>query len=148
MSEERTRIGVTGGRHYDLMKTVAWALGEVNPKTGTKPILVHGGAAGADLLCATWAERAGWKLEPHIPTWSLCSSICPKDDGKHRKWRVLANGSKASWCPLAGFSRNQEMVDSGLDMLFSFPGNNGTADMTRRAKLAGIHVIMVTVRIT
>jgi len=39
--------------------------------------------------------------------------------------------------------RNQQMVDYGLDGLAAFPGGNGTADMVRRARAAGVTVMEV-----
>lgn len=42
----------------------------------------------------------------------------------------------------AGFRRNQRMIDDGKPTLVAaFPGGDGTADMVRRARQAGLHVI-------
>lgn len=54
-----------------------------------------------------------------------------------------AETHRADWATYgdsAGPRRNQEMVDSGLDLLIAFPGGMGTADMVRRAKAAGVPV--------
>jgi len=34
--------------------------------------------------------------------------------------------------------RNQEMLDSGIDLVVAFPDGRGTADMLRRVQLAGV----------
>lgn len=106
------RFGVTGGRDYDNVEVVAQALQHLPAHA----VLVHGGATGADTLCARlWTEQ-GWPVEPHPADWMKYGKI-------------------------AGPIRNQEMVDSGLDLLVAFPGGAGTADMVRRAELAGVKVI-------
>ena len=41
----------------------------------------------------------------------------------------------------AGAIRNQQMLDSGIDLAIEFPGGRGTADMRRRLDKAGVRVI-------
>ena len=41
----------------------------------------------------------------------------------------------------AGYIRNQQMLDSGIDLAIQFPGGKGTADMRRRLDKAGVKVI-------
>jgi hypothetical protein len=109
------RFGVTGGRFYDDANQIELQL-MCMPGDA---VLVHGAASGADTLCAhTWADWGG-TTEPHPADWTT-----------HGK--------------AAGPLRNQEMVDSGLDLLIAFPGGRGTADMTRRAEKAGVPVRRVT----
>lgn len=44
----------------------------------------------------------------------------------------------------AGAIRNQQMLDEGQpNLVIAFPSGNGTADMIRRAKKAGIEVVEV-----
>jgi hypothetical protein len=44
----------------------------------------------------------------------------------------------------AGAIRNQQMIDEGKpDIAIAFPGNTGTADMTRRVRAANIPLIEV-----
>lgn len=43
----------------------------------------------------------------------------------------------------AGFIRNQDMLDSGVDVVVAFPGGRGTADMVRRARKAGVEVVEI-----
>ena len=53
-------------------------------------------------------------------------------------------GYKADWANYgkgAGHIRNQQMLDSGIDLAIEFPGGRGTADMRRRLDKAGVKVI-------
>lgn len=79
--------------------------------------LVHGAATGADSLAAEW-----WGDIQERPT-----EAHPADWDRHGK--------------AAGPIRNQEMVDSGLDLCIAFPGGRGTADMIRRCEAAGVPVV-------
>ena len=105
------RFAVTGGRTYGNRQAVHIALGHVP----LSAVLVHGAAPGADTLAATLWESFGGKTEAH-----------PADWDRHGK--------------AAGPLRNQEMVDSGIDLLIAFEGGRGTADMCRRAVAAGVRV--------
>lgn len=79
--------------------------------------MIHGGASGADIGAARWAESEGVKVVEYKANWK-----------KHGK--------------AAGPIRNQQMLDEGKpDYVFAFPGGKGTADMVRRAEHAGITVI-------
>lgn len=109
------RILVCGGREYSDRTAVATALAYI-AKGREDVTLVHGACRGADTLAEKVARDWGWKVEPH-----------PAD--------VKLHGS-----PWAFHKRNQEMVDAGADVLVAFPGGNGTADCTRRARDAGIRV--------
>lgn len=110
------RVGVTGGRDFTDHSSV-WraldAVAERNPQF----ILIVGDARGADRFARNWndMERHGQFIEVFAADW-------------------------ARYGPGAGPKRNQRMVDSGLDLLITFPGRKGTADMTRRAKAAGIKI--------
>lgn len=78
-------------------------------------MLIHGCARGADQLAnAVWT---GWdgSVERYPADWERF-------------------GKKA------GVLRNQEMLDSGADLVIAFPGGKGTADMVRRAKAAKVRV--------
>lgn len=108
------RVLVTGGRFYDDMYTVYTTLSAINIT-----LLIHGAADGADSLAADYAEDKG------IPQWPF---PVPREE-----WRRL--GKKA------GPMRNQRMIDEGKpDLVVAFPGNDGTGDMCRRAKKAGLEV--------
>lgn len=114
-----TRIIVTGGRDYADRAAVFAALDRVHAKSPIT-VLVHGACRrkvngkwvlqGADRWADEWAVERGVTREQH-----------PADfDGP------LGKG--------AGPSRNELMAYRGAAGLIAFPGNEGTADMTRRAR--------------
>lgn len=74
--------------------------------------LKHGAAGGVDTLAANWAKRHG--VEPvTFPA----------------KWHIYGKS--------AGFKRNQEMIDSGFDVLLAIRclgKSQGTDDMINRVK--------------
>lgn len=111
-----SRIGVTGGRDYMDVERVRDVLKSWVTKDD---VLVEGGAHGADLICKAEAMIMGVKkFETH------------KAD-----WDKFGKG--------AGPIRNQEMVDSGLDLLLAFPGGRGTDDMIERALKAEVKVVKI-----
>lgn len=126
-----TRIGVTGGRDFDDFNLVVHTLCQM-PRDA---VLVHGVASGADNLCAEWwAEIQEREVDPHPAAWDApCRPSCKPGHRRPRRG--------GTYCPAAGNYRNQEMVDSGLDLLIAFPGGSGTADMIRRARTAGVRVL-------
>lgn len=107
------RVLVTGGRDFADRAYVAQALGLV---CLPGDVLVHGAARGADSLAAEWALANGLTVEAHPADWDLHGRA-------------------------AGHVRNQEMLDSGVDVLVAMPGGRGTADMVRRALLARLPVV-------
>lgn len=124
-------ILVCGGRNYcdkaRLYKTLDDICWERDWKNGPEPDgnwmpfvrLVNGGAKGADRLSTDWA----------ITNWCDFQEY-PAD------WETL--GIKA------GPRRNEQMLQEGKpDLVIAFPGGKGTADMVRRAKRAGVEVIIV-----
>lgn len=123
-----TRIAVTGGRDFADWNLIAKTMHAL-----PDGVLVHGAAPGADDLAAKWWTRMmGRTDEPHPADWDRqCDGNCT-----HRP--------TSGRCPAAGPIRNQEMVDSGLDLLVVFPGGRGTADMTRRADLAGVPLLLAS----
>lgn len=119
------RILVCGGREYDDWLTLSnFLYREFHPAgfydgNEPDPILIQGGAKGADFLARVWAVKHGFSYEEYPANW--------KEYG-----------------PAAGIRRNQQMLDEGKpDLVVAFPGGNGTADMVRRAKKAGVEVIEV-----
>lgn len=82
-------------------------------------LVIEGGAKGADSLARKWAESKG------IPVHTF-----PAD------WKFYGKR--------AGFVRNQQMIDEGQpDIIFAFPGGNGTQDMINRGKKNNISVYEV-----
>lgn len=117
------RVLICGGRDYGGYSTITDALEQVvldycrehgawSPGDVT---IVHGDARGADRNGAACAELMGLEVEAH-----------PAD------WKAHGKG--------AGPIRNQQMLDTGIDLVLAFPGGRGTADMVRRARKAGVEV--------
>lgn len=109
------RIIVTGGRDFDEYDRVLKAF---IPYVFEHPIptIVHGDARGADTLAKHAARTLGLPVEAH-----------------KAEWRELG--------PIAGFVRNQRMIDTKPDLLIAFPGGRGTRHCIRQAIKAGIEVI-------
>jgi hypothetical protein len=126
------RIGVTGGRDYRDGEHIRQVLTDAG--VGPADVFVHGAARGVDLIAAQVAHRLGARLEPHPAGWGdPCRDTCKPN---HRK-----KTGNLDYCPAAGNYRNQEMVDSGLDVLYAFPGNRGTKDMKERCREDGVPVV-------
>lgn len=110
------RICVTGGRDFSDRNLVEKALRDI--ALSPDDTLVEGEARGADKLCATVAREMGATVEPHPA-----------------QWRRYGNG--------AGHMRNAEMLNSGVDLLLSFPGGRGTRHCTNLAREMGIPVMLI-----
>lgn len=111
------RVLVCGGREFDdwalMNRVLARHFGHI------VPTIIEGGATGADFLARVYAKYYNLPHEQFPTDW--------KTHGK-----------------AAGAIRNQQMLDQGKpDVVVAFPGSNGTADMVRRAKNAGIKVYEV-----
>lgn len=153
---------VTGSRLHTPAGTgniIKAGLAEARKHLGDDTVLIHGGqgvrdrttgavVSGADLMCAVLWEFWGLPTDPHPADWSgPCDPAWPGCKPGHRRTR---NGGQ--FCPLAGFRRNQKMVDiaaawrdRGARVLvegFPFPGgrSGGTRDCLRRARVAGLSV--------
>ena len=110
------RILVCGGRNYADREAVFRALDEVcidNPDCAVT--VIQGGADGADALAREWCNARA------IP----CLNV-PAD------WKAHGRA--------AGPLRNQRMLTYKPHLVIAFPGGRGTADMVRRAEIAGIEV--------
>ena len=110
------RVLVCGGRDFSDTAFAYRTLNRLHKERGFD-VVIEGDARGADRIAGYWARRLG------------------VDDLKFRAdWD--AHGRRA------GPIRNQRMLDEGRpDLVVAFPGGRGTADMTRRAREAGIEVI-------
>lgn len=125
------RVLVTGSRDHvwtpdsttALMTAATMALKAYGLPTHM-PILVHGGAKGADVQASNAARLMGWGTEEHQAQW----------DTYGRK---------------AGPIRNAHMVSLGAGVCVAFPsapkgqGSRGTWDCIDRAAKAGIPVLIV-----
>jgi len=73
-------------------------------------------ARGADTLGGKWARENNVLEKIYKPDWNTYGKA-------------------------AGMVRNQEMLDKeSIDLLASFPGGKGTADMKKRAKYKGVEI--------
>ncbi len=79
---------------------------------------VTGMAYGADQLPLYWEHLSNVTVEKYPA-----------------KWDEHGRG--------AGHIRNQQMLDTGIDLVIAFKGGVGTADMVRRAKKANVEVIEI-----
>lgn len=119
------RVLVCGGRDFGdrdlLWRTLdgVFPISEPDAYGNYLPVgtLIHGACpTGADNLADQYAVTNWLQMETYPADWS-------------------AHGRSA------GPIRNQRMLDEGRpDMVIAFPGGRGTADMVRRATLAGIPV--------
>lgn len=94
-----------------------WAMDRLDELFKDKNIhIIHGNATGADTIADIWGRTNQKKVTPYPANW--------------KKHGIAA-----------GPIRNQQMLDEGKpDFVIAFPGDDGTADMCRRAKSAGIPV--------
>jgi len=105
-------------------------------------LIISGAASGADSLAAEWAKD-------NHPTYSDLVELplmFPADwNNIDRPGAVVkVNRAGKKYDALAGFVRNQKMIDEGRpDLVVAFPGGRGTADMIRRARDAGIEVLEI-----
>ena len=117
---------VCGGRHFDSAERAFAVLNRTAERVEITAVR-HGGARGADSLAGLWATEHGYPEQ-----------VYPAD------WARLGAG--------AGPIRNQAMVDahdpsvpsSRVVAVVAFPGGEGTADLVRRARAAGLPVWEVT----
>ena len=103
-----------GGRDFTDRDAVFRALDRAHAK---RPVtmLIHGAARGADTLAGEWADERG----------------------------ILSAGVKALWDKhgrQAGPIRNRGMLQLRPDAVVGFPGGDGTADMLRAAREAGVTI--------
>jgi len=134
--EGRFRLGVTGGRAFGNVLLVQRVFMTLN--LGSRVTLVHGQALGADRTAKRVVEDffPQWDLDPFPADWDRrCDDSCRHGVRRRRDGSVF--------CPQAGPDRNQKMVDSHLDLVVAFAGGDGTADMVRRARAAGVLVLRV-----
>lgn len=109
---------VCGGRTYADVARLTSVLDYVCSSMH-EPMIVHGGAAGADWLAGQYAESRRLPVRAYKANW-------------------LAYGDRA------GPIRNTHMLkDAKPDIVVAFPGGKGTADMVKKARAAGVRVLEV-----
>ena len=111
-----TRVLVCGSRDYQNYLTFAREMRHLESEHGPFDTIIHGGARGTDWMA-------------HLYVGERMEIIFEADWDKHGK--------------AAGPIRNQRMLDEGKpEMVIAFKGGRGTADMVRRAKAAGVRVVI------
>jgi hypothetical protein len=113
------RVLVCGGRTFYNKVLFKKTLDEIHAKT---PItcIIQGEASGADFLAKHWAKAVAC-----IP---------------HEDFKAFWNEQG----PAAGPIRNKIMLDIGKpDLVVAFPGQDGTADMVKQARSAGVKVMLI-----
>lgn len=110
---EYEKVLVCGGRDYGEADKVEEVLSALDP-----PLIIEGGASGADSLASLWATKNG----VHVCTVNALWGFYGKQ---------------------AGPIRNSAMLALKPDLVVAFPGGRGTADMVEQAKAAGIEVLEV-----
>lgn len=112
------RILVCGGRSFDDHVAVETVLDALVTARGDL-VIIQGGADGADRLARRWAEYHRHEYLNYPADWKMHGAA-------------------------AGPMRNQRMIDHGHpDLVIAFPGGDGTADMVKRARRAGIEVRLI-----
>lgn len=122
------RVLITGSRDWTDIGTLHAALNNTygtwkeNSSDDPEFVVVHGAARGADTMADEWAHNLG----------------CVES-------RVTREPYPADWeryGRAAGHKRNQEMLDTSIDLVLAFPlgRSPGTRGCVRLAKKAGIPV--------
>lgn len=111
------RILVTISRDWDDYARICQVIEDATYGREDETVIVHG-ASQMDWFIAGVAYAYGARHEPHSADW--------RPNGVFNK--------------LAGFERNQKMVDLGADKCLAFikDASSGASDCARRAEAAGI----------
>lgn len=107
------RVIIAGGRNYTFDNSDIEFLDNLYA-SHEFDVVLSGNARGADACGEKWAKSRHIELEVYPAKWELHGRA-------------------------AGVIRNAEMVKRA-DALIAFPGGLGTADVTRRARQAGLRV--------
>jgi len=111
------RVVVCGGRDYADEAFVNASLDDIHHVRPISDLMQGGCKTGADAFAKAWVAR-----HPEIIPWEFPAEF-------------------AKLGVAAGPMRNQRMADWKPDVVVSFPGGKGTADMVRKARKAGIAVM-------
>lgn len=117
------RVIVTGGRNYQHKHKVWNTLNQLDEMLRLSDdritAVIHGDCpTGADAFASEWCGAA-----------DVDEIAFPADWDQHGK--------------AAGPIRNSKLLECGAEICLSFSGGAGTADMTRKAKAAGLKVIEI-----
>jgi predicted Rossmann-fold nucleotide-binding protein len=119
-AREKLTIMVTGGRKFMDKATLYRILTTLLKRyLGTKIVVIHGGARGADKIASEWVSAAS--------AWPVSERVYLPD------WNTLGK--------FAGPVRNTAMVAAKPDVCVAMPGGRGTADAIAKCHEAGIPVV-------
>jgi hypothetical protein len=130
------RVLVYGGRNYADAARLFHILDHYHAESGGFSAVIEGEASGVDKLARAWAESRGVPFDPYPADWDNLDAfpfvLRRRADGK------IYNAA-------AGGIRNERMLVEGKpDVGIEFPGGTGTADMSRRLRLAKVPVVCVS----
>ena len=129
MDRRGLTFGVVGSRNFLDRQLLNKILNQYNIGQ-----VVSGGAAGADTLGVDYAKDNKIPFDEFEPDW---------DDLTAEPCKIKYNKNGKPYNALAGFSRNQIIVDHA-DFIIAFTnGSSGTADTIKRANKKGIPVQIV-----
>jgi hypothetical protein len=120
------RLLVCGSRHWSDARLLAQVIDQVVTEHGrgrAGVVLIEGGARGADRLAGELARSRGWQLQDYPADWRRHGRAA----GPRRNARMLRQG-------------RPERVLAFTDDL---PASPGTADLVRRARAAGLPVLVI-----
>lgn len=111
---------VTGSREWTDKAAIQTALSRLGADCA-RCVLIHGGASGADTIAADWAKKLEWDVVAF-----------PAREDIYGPW------------PACGAKRNSALVAARPDVCLAFPlpGSRGTWDAVRKAKSAGVRVVV------
>ena len=113
------RVIICGGRHYQMTPADHTWL-----DTLCITHVRHGAASGADYGAMCWARERGIPQQPYPAAWATFGR---------------AAGPKRNGWMLADLLKDKEGEPIAV---IAFPGGTGTADMVRRARAAGMPVLI------
>jgi len=125
------RLLVCGGRTYFKPAIVYRTLDALHAERRFTDF-IQGGATGADALARDWAIT-----HPEIIRWE-CKAAWR--DLSHPDAVIKVRSDGVRYDAKAGIRRNTRMLEWKPDIVVAFPGGDGTADMVRQARAAGVEV--------
>lgn len=134
---------VTGGRHFDNHWLLHDWLGRIADEAEDRRLLMivlQGGAGGTDRFARDWAEAREMATD-NGTVWAITEPAM-WEDLAHPNARIRTREDGTKYDASAGIRRNQLMLDKyDVDLCLAMPGGNGTADMVRRCRAAGIPIL-------
>jgi len=131
------RVLICGGRYFSDYQAVREELRRIERDQQPFTYIIQGECpTGADKMARIYADKHRIPCTSEFrPDWDNLD--VPGARIKRNRLGKLYNAN-------AGPDRNKRMMDEGKpDLVVAFPGGDGTADMVRKAKAAGIEVIEV-----